>query len=213
MTIPLRLTQRDHEIRLALVQKLRLLSQRQIADHWWNGDLANTRKRLKRLAEHEWLVAISTQARPTPVLESPLVTWRPGENAPEFGQVAYQCQERWRTRPSRPSMVWIASERSSQLLGGVRRGELKNPLQVTHDLGVAAVWLRLRECAPMWAAAWRSEDLMAHTRCGEKIPDAFIMDEHERVLWVIEFAGAYDAGRIRDFHLDCVSHSLGYQLW
>ena len=50
MTDAFHLTNRDPEILQALVQKVRLFSHRQIADHWWNGELANARRRLKRLA-------------------------------------------------------------------------------------------------------------------------------------------------------------------
>jgi hypothetical protein len=95
----------------------------------------------------------------------------------------------------------------------VRRGELKHPTQATHDLGVAAVWLRLQEVAPEWATAWRGEDLFAHTRHGEKIPDAFIVDANEQVTWVIEFGGAYDRERLRAFHADCASRRVSYQIW
>jgi hypothetical protein len=51
MSDALHLTPRDHAIVQALVQKVRLFSQRQIVDHWWNGELANSRRRLKRLAD------------------------------------------------------------------------------------------------------------------------------------------------------------------
>jgi len=87
-------------------------------------------------------------------------------------------------------------------------------LQATHDLGVAALWLRLLSAAPQWAAAWRSEDLLAHTRSGEKLPDAFIVDQAGQVQWVLEFAtDNYDAQRIREFHDDCAVRHLPYQIW
>ena len=79
---------------------------------------------------------MTVQARPVPPLEAPLVSWRPGDPAPEFGQVAYRCQQRWRHRPTRPCTAWIATERGAQFFGGVGRGDLKNALQATHDLGV-----------------------------------------------------------------------------
>ena len=44
------LTQRDIEILLALVQKVRIFSLRQIARHWWHGEMANARRRLNLLA-------------------------------------------------------------------------------------------------------------------------------------------------------------------
>jgi hypothetical protein len=196
-----------------LVQKVRLFSQRQLVDYWWNGEQPNARRRLKRLAQCGLIARMTVQARSTPVMKSPLASWQPGESAPDFGQIAYRCQQRWRIRPTRPCSAWIATEKASQIFGGVQRGDLKNALQATHDLGVAAVWLRLRECASQWATAWRSEDLLAHTRRGEKLPDAFIVDEAGQVIWVIEFCGGYDAERVKAFHQDCVSRELPYQLW
>jgi hypothetical protein len=209
----LHITSRDHEILLGLVRKVRLFSQRQIADHWFGGELVNARRRLGRLAQRALLARLNVQARPAPPIDAPLVSWQPQDPAPDFGQIAYRCQQRWRHRPTRPCTVWTATERAAQFFGGVGRGDLKNPLQATHDLGVAAVWLRLTAVAPHWAAAWRSEDLLAHTRRGEKLPDAFIVDEAEQVQWVIEFAGGYDTERVEAFHRDCAARGLPYQLW
>lgn len=213
MSTAFHITRRDEEIAQALVQKVRLFSQRQVADHWWNGELTNARRRLKRLAHSGLVARITVQARPVPLLESPLVIWQPGNLAPDPGQIAYRCQQRWRTRPSRPCTAWIATERAAQLFGGVCRGELKHALQATHDLGVAAVWLRLRQVSPDWAVAWRSEDVLAHTRRGQKLPDAFIVDQNEKVIWVIEFGGGYDTERVQAFHEDCAHRAIPYQLW
>ena len=213
MSDALHLTPRDRAIMQALVQKVRLFSQRQIVDHWWNGELANSRRRLKRLADRNLLQRTFVMARPVPAFESPLITWRPGDAAPDFGKIAYRCQARWRFRPARQCVVWLATEVASQAFGGTARGELKHPTQATHDLSVAAVWLRLHQVAPKWAAAWQSEDLFADTRKGQKLPDAFIVDDAEQVIWVIEFGGGYDAERVKAFHQDCVSRNLPYQLW
>jgi hypothetical protein len=210
---PLHITCRDGDLLQALVQKVRLLSQRQIADDFWDGALPNAKRRLKRLAAGELLTRMTVHARSVPNLESPLASWRPGDSEPDFHQLAYRCQSRWRKRPVRPCTVWIATEKAAQLYGGPRRGELKNPLQATHDLGVAAIWLRLRQVAPEWAAAWRGEDLLAHTRAGEKLPDAFIVDSQHDVAWVIEFGGGYDSDRVKAFHGDCHQRHLPYQLW
>jgi hypothetical protein len=208
-----RMSQRDQEILSALAVKVRLFSQRQIAEHWWNGDMANTRRRLKQFAFAGLLIRLLVPARTLPELASPLVRWSPGDATPDFGAIAYRCQSRWRYRHIHPTTVWIASEKAAQLYGAPRRGELKQPTQATHDLGVAAVWLRMREVAPAWAEAWRGEDCLAHTRRGEKIPDAFVVDGSQEVQWVIEFAGGYSAERVRAFHDDCALRHLPYQLW
>lgn len=208
-----RVNNRDAEILQCLVQKVRLLSQRQLALHWWEGDLANMRRRMKQMVDSDLVCRVTVQARAIPELAQPLAKWEPGDAAPNFGQVAFRCQDRWRQRAVRPCIAWVATEKSAQLYGGKRHGGLKQPTQATHDLGVAAVWLRLRSVAPLWAEAWRGEDLLAHTRVGEKLPDAFIVDHSEQVSWVIEFGGGYDAERVEAFHHDCAQRDLPYQLW
>ncbi len=209
----LSLTRRDGEIVQALVQKVRLFSQRQIADAWWHGEVGNARRRLKRLGQADLVERITVQARTLSDMSKPLVIWQPGRPSPNFGQIAYQCQSRWRRRPLRPCAAWIATAKSAQLFGGPGRGALKHPTQAGHDLGVAAVWLWFRTTASAWAEAWRGEDLLAHTRRGVKLPDAFLVDGRERVTWVVEFGGAYDQARVREFHEDCAARSLPYQLW
>ena len=209
----LRLSDRDREVVQCIVQKVRLLNQRQLAQYWWEGDSANMRRRMSQLVEQGLVARITVQARPLPDLAQPLASWRVGDAAPDAGPIAFRCQQRWRRRAIRSCACWIATEKASQLYGGVRRGELKQPTQATHDLGVAEVWLRLRAVAPEWAEAWRSEDLLAHTRQGEKVPDAFIVGEEEQVLWVVEFGGSYDAERVAAFHQDCAERGLSYQLW
>jgi hypothetical protein len=213
MTDTLRLTRRDYEIVDGLGLRVRVFSQRQIADHWFGGEVVNARRRLKRLSAAGLTKRLTVYARPLPPLVEPQAIWRPGENAPDLGPVAYALHERWRLHPPRQCAVWIATERAAQLLGGMRRGELARPIQVSHDLGLAAVWLRLREVAPQLAASWQSEDSLAHTRVGQKLPDAFIFDANEQVTWVIEFGGAYDRDRLQAFHADCLSRRIPYQIW
>jgi hypothetical protein len=207
------LTSRDREILHALVQKVRLFALRQIADHWWDGELANTRRRLKTLARGDLLRRVVVSARTLPPIEAPIVSWQPDQPAPQFGQVAYRLQERWAHRALRSATAYIATDRAAQLYGGKARGELKHPLQATHDLGVAAIWLCLYRQAPAWADAWRGEDQLAHTRRGEKLPDSFIVDKAGETAWLIEFGGSYDQARVQEFHEDCAGRDLPYQIW
>ncbi len=212
MSSMLRLTRRDHVILFALVLQVRLFSQRQLADHFWGGSLANARRRMKWLAANGLVKRLMVQARILSSLTEPILTWKPGSPAPNFGAAAHSCQQRWKGRPSQSCVVWIATDKAAKLLGGTRRGELKNPVQASHDLGVSSVWLRYRETDHAFANAWRGEDFLAHTRQGQKLPDAFILDQGQ-VTWVIEFGGGYEAARVQDFHEDCSVRALPYQLW
>jgi hypothetical protein len=213
MTGTAALSTREREILLALAQKVRLFSQRMLADHWFHCDLANTRRGMKRLVQAGYCEHHTVIARSLPELHAPLITWKPGDEMPPCGEVAYRCVERWRQHAARPTGVWIATEQTARLFGGVRRGTLHQPVQATHDLGVASVWLRFRAVQPQWATAWRSEDLLAHTRRGEKLPDAFLVNGSNSVVAVIEFGGGYSAERVAAFHEDCAARQLPYQLW
>lgn len=209
----LTLAVRDRELLQALVQKVRLFSLRQIAGHWWEDELANARRRLRRLTTAGLVARLTVQARPLPCLQRPIVTWKPGEELPAFGKIAHQCQSRWRGRPVLSCTALIATRHAARLFGGKSRGALKHPTQATHDLGIAAVWLRFQEQAAAWADAWRGEDLLAHTRVGEKLPDAFLLNAAGEIAWVIEFGGSYDTERFSEFHEDCAQRYLPYQIW
>lgn len=204
---------RDLEILTALVQKVRVFSLRQVAAAWWNDDITNARRRLKTLADVGLLIRLEAAARPLPGFTQALVTWEPDAVAPEFDAVSYALQRRWRKRPPRSTTVYVASCRTARLIGGKARGAIRKTAQTTHDLGVSAIWLRFRQHHPEWAEAWRGEDVMAATRVGQKLPDAFIVDGNQEVRWVVEFGGAYSAERVRAFHKDCVTRSLAYQIW
>jgi hypothetical protein len=206
-------TPRDLQILDGLLRAARVFSLRQVSDHWWNGDFANARRRLKQLAQDELLQPITLAARPLPPLESPVVSWQPGREEPDFGAVSYQLTSRWQGRAVRTMAGFLATEKAGQILGGKGRSALPHPLQATHDLGVAAIWLHFRLRVPTWAAAWRGEDLMAGSQSGQKLPDAFLVDGNDRTFGVIEFGGSYDIHRVRDFHQHCFSHSLPYQIW
>lgn len=213
MSTPVHLTDRDREVLSALAVKVRLFSQRQLSDHFFHGDLANVRRRMHRLAEAELVTSVSVLARTLPLLEKPLASWQLTDPTPDFGAIAHRCQQRWKGLAARNVTAWMATEQTAQLFGGRRRGQLAHGTQATHDLGVSEVWLRFRSVAPLWATAWQGEDAMAETRTGEKLPDAFIVDQTGVVMRIIEFAGAYDTERVRAVHQDCVSRNLAYQLW
>jgi len=204
---------RDEEILRTLTTKVRLFSLRQIANLWWNGDLANTRRRLRQLTEAELLLSAKVLARPILELNGPIVDWRPGNLNPDFGKIANICQSRIRRIPVRTTGVFIATARTARLFGGRCRGELTHPAQATHDLGVAAVWIHFSVNGPEIAASWVGEDILSVTRAGQKCPDAFILGGDGSVTSVVEFGGDYDRNRIQAFHDDCLHRILPYQLW
>ena len=207
------LCDRDREMLVALTQKVRVFGFRQIAEHWFDGDRANTRRRLRILTAAGLVARAAVLARPLPVLLTPVATWKPGEVVPEMGVISHRLQSRWRKRPTRSCRAILATPQAAQLLGCHASGELTRPTQACHDLGVAAVWLHYDRTDPDRAAAWRGEDVLAHTRRGEKCPDAFLVDAQGRVQSVVEFGGDYGPERVRAFQLDCADRQLPYEIW
>ena len=213
MSSTLRITGRDREILHSLCIAVRLFSQNQIASYWFGGDRANARRRLKRLASEGLVLRIAVRARTLPQLNQPVASWQCGQPAPSFAQVSNALRQRWKRNAVRTCTCFVATNEATRLFGGRGVGELKKPAQAGHDLGVSQVWLRFAATRPDWAKAWRGEDVMAHTRRGEKLPDAFIVNSNNDVVCLIEFGGAYDQRRTQAFHEDCVARELPYQMW
>lgn len=212
----MRLVERDDDILRTLALRLRLLALDQVARTWWRpGErgLVNARRRLAMLAEAGLLRKLRLQVRPLPALDAPAVVWRPSDPEPDFDAIAWRLQSRWR-EPPRTTTVYIATRRGANQYGGRQRGELRREFQATHDLGVAAVYLRLRASSQTEAKDWIGEDLLAPHRRGAKLPDAVLAERPEAApRMVLEFGGAYDAGRVRRFHEGCVLEQWPYQLW
>lgn len=213
MARTLRLTTRDEEILTALSLYVRFFSQKQVCTHWFDGDPANTRRRMRQLQAEGLVDQVALRARSIPPLNKPLIQWQPGQPTPDLAGAAHRCRSRWKLRHVQTCTAYLATLATSQRFGGRMTGEVKREMQATHDLGVAQVWLHLDQHAPNWASAWRGEDLMAHSRKGQKLPDGFIVDPQGQTLCVVEFGGAYDEQRVREFHDDCCQRSLPYQLW
>lgn len=212
----MRLVTRDDDILRTLALRLRLLSLDQVAAGWWEpGErgLVNARRRLAMLVAVGLLRKLRVQVRPLPALDGPALVWRPSDPEPDFGAVAWCLQSRWQ-EPPRSTTVYIATRRGANQYGGRQRGELRREFQATHDLGVSAIYLRLRAISGREANDWIGEDVLAPHRRGEKLPDAVLAEEPEAPpRMVLEFGGAYDAGRVRRFHESCVDERWPYQLW
>jgi hypothetical protein len=76
------------ELLRALVFKVRLFSVTQVACHWWPGvkgpQLANARRRLRKLERAGVIRMITVQAAPLPTMTQPVLVWRPGEPDPPY---------------------------------------------------------------------------------------------------------------------------------
>ncbi len=208
------LTARDEEILLALLSKVRVFSVEQIAKTWWCDSQNSKRaalRRLQRLSVSDLLSIRRVFVRPLPRLEVPLVSWRPRLPRPRFGPVAWQLQSRWDS-PQSSTAICFATTTAAKRLGGLNR-QLLNPLQVTHDLGTAEVYLQFRIAEPDKARRWVGEDMLRFAK-GQKVPDALIEQADRRGFErAIEFGGAYDRRRLESFHRYCRKKALPYEIW
>jgi hypothetical protein len=208
------LTERDEDLLMTLVSRVRLLSLPQVADTWWHGlasRAACARRRLHVLAERSLVAPLHVMARPLPPLRGPLASWKPGGEKPSFGAVAWKLQRRW-TAPPRQTLVFVATGRAARRFGGRKAPRLKHRHQATHDLGVSQVFLQLRAHTPARALRWTGEDRLPHRR-GEKVPDALLAGSDGGQLEAIDFGGAYDAARLEAFHRECLRKELPYEIW
>lgn len=152
-------------------------------------------------------------ARPLLHLESPLVTWRPGLPAPEFGPLAWSLEKRWQ-EPLRPTRVFFAGPAAVRTYGGCMKGHLSNIAQVSHDLHVTEVYLGFLEREPEIAAAWVSEDELGESRKKfEKQPDAVLYGRDGKPRVAVEFGGLYGVDKLTAFHVDMERRALPYELW
>jgi hypothetical protein len=208
------LTDRDQEILSTLTHRVRILSVAQVARTWWQGTrrpVENAAARLRALDRGGLLAAFEIVAHPEIELAGPVARWQPGEEAPDFGAVSYRLRARW-TEPVRTTSVIAATAAGAALVGGVG-GRRPRPSETTHDLHLAAVYLRVCAFSPALARSWRSEALLYSAGGGrdEKLPDATLSDGHRTL--VVEFGGAYRKPKLIEFHEHCAERSLPYQIW
>lgn len=211
MNVLTKIRPRDLTVLRALSLQVRLFGQRQLADTLWNGDIANARRRLRRFVELGLIHRTVALARPLPELLAPIVKWQPGQPEPDAAQVAFELQSRWRYQAMRSTVVVAPTKTVTDHFGGRHKGTINS--QVSHDLGVAAVWLWFWCYQPRWADAWRSEDMLTGFELGESVPDAVLVDKHEEPIVLIEYGGDYSAERVANFHDSAAQKSLPYQIW
>ena len=75
----LHLHRRDLLLLEALALRIRLVGQRQAAEAFWAGHLANARRRLTQLVQTGFLIRAIVNAQPLPELLTPVLRWQPGQ--------------------------------------------------------------------------------------------------------------------------------------
>lgn len=205
------LTQRDRALLDTLTRRVRLLSVEQVAAAFWGSSnrRSGAERRLRQLAEAGLLVRTTILARPLIELEAPVVLWTANDPRPDFGPVSHRLRARWQ-HPPRATNVVYATTAAGAWMGG-QGGRAPRRSEATHDLHLAAVYLRLLREHPHRAAGWVSEGRLLAGGSDGKLPDAVIELRDERTA--VEFGGAYSVRKLEAFHEHCESCGLNYEIW
>lgn len=187
-----------------LTTKARLATSLQLLE-FLNLNLPTVLRILRAMKTQGWLESAKGAFR-QPDLISPILTWQPAQAQPNFHSLAHKLDSRWASTEPTPCHLWWASSLAVEEFGGVG-GQLRQPLQIEHDLTVTEVFLRRGR-----SANWRMEDLFDEDEFGTKIPDAMISD-NSGAITVIEIGGQYSASRLEAFHLAMENLNLPYELW
>ena len=144
-------------------------------------------------------------------LEKPVAVWRPGNEEPKFGPVAYRLQKRW-TKPLKLTTVLLASRKAANRFGGFG-GKFKHRTQLTHDVHLAEIYLGYLKADGSIAERWLGEEIAEKAKPADKLPDATLVNGDGTANLIVEFGGSYDRRRVEKFHRFCERKSLPYELW
>lgn len=191
------------EFLAVLTLRVRVLSVPQIARTWPKAIAG-----LKRLEAQGLLFSFTAVAHPELPLVEPVLRWTKGGELPDFGRASYQLRSRW-NQPGIPTRCVIASRAAGRMFGG-HGGRHPRESEETHDIHLAAVYLRFRSIWPELAASWVHEEEIKRERKQRrgKLPDALIGKDR-----VVEFGGAYKKEKLIAFHKFCEARGFDYEVW
>lgn len=187
----------------ALTSRVRVFSHLQIARTW-----PTVIPGLKRLEAGGLVFCFTAVVHPELHLLEPVIRWSKGDDLPDFGGASYVLRSRW-NRSGVPTKCVIASRVAGRMFGG-HGGRYPRESEETHDLHLAAVYLRFRLCWPELAASWVHEEELRRDRKQRrgKLPDALVNKKR-----VIECGGAYKKEKLIGFHKYCEAQGFDYEVW
>lgn len=211
------LTDRDRDILGTLALKVRILTAEQAARTWWPEAIrsrAAAIRRLGQLVRSGHLKSVERLTRPECSLVEPLARWRPCRPSPPLTQISTCARARHRGQPAL-TRLYSASKGTSLGLAGVRIRPVRSS-ETSHDVHLAAVYLRYRldqpRMAAKWVAEWTIPELLGPRRKpNDKIPDAALISGPR--VTAIEFVGTYSTAKLEAFHAYCEARRYAYELW
>lgn len=218
MTTRRTLTANAEQLLVILTWQLRLVAEKMVTAPEFIPARAMTVRQLVTLEQDGWLHRGQITAA-IPDLEGELASWWPKQDHADFGSLSWRLKERthqW--QPRRLRVCW-STDRAVTVFGGVG-GRIRQPLQVQHDLGVAAMYFCRSAFAVDPSAVWVGEDVVRRLRAkkgaagmGSKVPDAILLGPGLKPRRAIEFGGSYSPQRLHKFHDFCESQRLPYEIW
>ena len=186
-----------------LTQHVRVLGAHQLS----GLNLRQASRLLKRLHALRMLSVRTVIVPPELPLAGPLFSWEPGTAPPTFDRLAWQLASRWRGKPHRMLIAYATAE-TCYAVGSSFAGRAPRRTEVSHDLHVTAIYLKLVRENPERARLWIHEDaIRAPSEVGQLIPDAMVGDT------AIEFGGRYRAEKLRAIHRGHAIAGRSYELW
>ena len=189
---------------------LHLLTQRVrvIGDDQFAGISPRTvRSRMRRLEKQGLLTLRTVMTLPELPLKDPVFRWMPGDAPPNPERLAWTLSSRWTGQPHRV-LVATSTLKARLELGGCLGGRPLRRTEVTHDLHVTALYLKLCCEKPEQALLWSHEDANGGARRpGDVVPDAMIGET------ALEFGGRYRAAKLRLIHRGHATARRPYELW
>jgi hypothetical protein len=162
---------------------------------------------LKRLHALGMVSVRTVIVPPALSLTTPLFRWQPGAAPPKFDRLAWQLAARWRGKPFK-AFIASATADTCYSVGSSFAGRVPRRTEVSHDLHVTEIYLKLAREAPDRVRKWIHEDALQGTReAGQLIPDAMIGDT------AIEFGGRYRADKLRAIHRGHAIAGRPYEIW
>ena len=181
---------------------------RQVA-RLWRADLANTRRRLKKLNKAGLIETRCIVAQPPPEdIAVPLCAWRLGDPLPHPGKVSWAAKKRYCSRPLRRMTAFIATEQTRLRFGSFTGPASWKSHQSSHDLSVGALWVAYALRWPRIAARWLGEDMFSAKRDG-MVEDAMIVIDGKPLLGIE--VGHYRKDRFEKRFHDFVTRQLSFR--
>jgi hypothetical protein len=167
---------------------------------------------LDRKVKERWFAKYLPLAKFDPLPGPPLAWAFPGDSRwakrpPEV--IIAEAKARWESLTLKTWPVYVATEHAAKHTGGIGNGEIRQPMQVSHDLYVTTVYLhqekKIRD-------AWRGEDLLRADGWDGIVPDGFAVVDGMPLAFEI-VGESYTADRIMEFQNHCYREGWGYQIW